>query len=148
MSTIHADGLSTSSLPLPLRRQGQELLDHQCWVFGRDVLCSMNNLLIQYGFRQVRCPRGGLTQYELCGGLNKNSHVFLWGFGVFFGSEEEGIFLTRSEFAPFRTQGKVELHVRDVHPFVEESSDIELLLNGLRWFAAYEDWIAGNTSDS
>jgi hypothetical protein len=148
MSTIHANGLSAFSLPLPLRRTGQELLDHQCWVFGRDVLCSTNNLLIQYGFQQVRCPRGGLTQYELRDGLGTHSHVFLWGFGVFFGSEEEGIFLTRSGFAPFRTQGKVELHVRDVHPFSEESSDLELLLRGLGWFAAYEDWIAREASDS
>jgi hypothetical protein len=104
MDTKQANVLS--SLPPVIRKVGHELLDHQCWVFGRDVLNPENNLLLENGFTQVRCPEGGLTQYELRDGLDKNSHVFLWGFGAFFGSEGEGIFLTRSAFTPFRTQGR------------------------------------------
>jgi hypothetical protein len=133
--------LSQGFLPPAIRKEGHELLDHQCWVFGRDVLNRENNLLIKNGFTQVRCPNGGLTQYELRHGLDENSHVFLWGFGAFFGSESEGIFLSRSGFTPFRTQGRVELHDRDYHPFVEESSNIRLLLGAIAWFANYEDWI-------
>jgi hypothetical protein len=145
MDTKQANVLS--SLPPVIRKVGHELLDHQCWVFGRDVLNPENNLLIENGFTQVRCPEGGLTQYELRDGLDESSHVFLWGFGVFFGSEREGIFLSRSAFTPFRTQGRVELHNKDHHPFVEESSNIELLLRGIAWFAKYEEWISCKTCE-
>jgi hypothetical protein len=147
METQQANMLSQGFLPPAIRKEGHELLDHQCWVFGRDVLNRENNLLIKNGFTQVRCPNGGLTQYELRHGLDENSHVFLWGFGAFFGSESEGIFLSRSGFTPFRTQGRVELHDRDYHPFVEESSNIRLLLGAIAWFANYEDWISCNTSE-
>jgi hypothetical protein len=147
MGINRADVARPSVLPPAMRKAGKELLDHQCWVFGKDVLNKENNLLIENGFTQVRCPQGGLTQYELRHGLDGDSHVFLWGFGVFFGSDREGIFLTRSAFTPFRTQGRVELHTRDTHPFVEESSDMALLLKGIAWFAKYEDWIFGKTCE-
>jgi hypothetical protein len=147
MSTRPVNALNRSLLAPEIRKVGHELLDHQCWVFGRDVLNREDNLLIKHGFAQVRCPKGGLTQYELRHGLDEDSHVFLWGFGAFFGGEREGIFLTRSGFTPFRTQGRVELHDRDYHPFLEESSNIGLLLRAIEWFASYEDWIARNTSE-
>jgi hypothetical protein len=130
-----------------IRKLGQEILDHQCWVLGRDVLNSGNNLLIKNGFRQVRCLAGGLTPYELPHALGENSHVILWGFGAFFGNEAEGIFLSRAGFAPLRTQGRVELHSKDNLPFFHESSNIELLLKGIAWFAHYEDWISLHMSE-
>jgi hypothetical protein len=147
MGSPAANALSQGVLPPAIRKAGHELLDHQCWAFGRDVLNREDNLLIKHGFAQVRCPKGGLTQYELRHGLDEDSHVFLWGFGAFFGGESEGIFLTRSGFTPFRTQGRVELHDRDYHPFVEESSNIGLLLRAIEWFASYEDWVCCNTSE-
>jgi hypothetical protein len=142
MDTRQVNLLDRSLLPPHIRRVGQELLDHQCWVLGRDILNQGNNLLTTKGFTQVRCPEGGLTQYELRHGLEENCHVFLWGFGAFFGSDEEGIFLSRSGFRLFRTQGRVELHSKENLPFLHESSNLELLLKGIAWFARYEDWIS------
>ena len=138
--TENPDSMNTIFSPA-IRKAGHELLDHQCWAFGRDILHKEGNLLIERGFVKVRCPEGGLTQYELRHGLGDGDHVFLWGFGAFFGSEKEGVFMTRSGFTPFRTQGRVELHSKDNFPFRDESFDMELLLKGLAWFAGYEDWI-------
>jgi len=45
------------------KKAGHQLLDHECWVMGRDILSSAGNLLCEFGFCQVRCPNGGLTQY-------------------------------------------------------------------------------------
>jgi hypothetical protein len=75
-----------------VQKAGHKLLDHQCWVLGRDILSPWGNLLCEFGFKPVRCPNGGLTQYELHHALADDSHVYLWGFGAFFGNEKEGIF--------------------------------------------------------
>jgi hypothetical protein len=120
----------------------RELLDHECWVLGKDVLSPWGNLLCEFGFRPVRCPKGGLTQYELDHALNVGSHIYLWGFGAFFGSEEEGIFLGRNDFKPRQTSGRIELHSNQDPGFELESTRLELFLQGISWFAKYEDWIA------
>jgi hypothetical protein len=147
MDTRQANVLDRNFVPPAMRKVGHELLDHQCWVLGRDILNEGNNLLTEHGFALVRCPQGGLTQYELRQGLDENAHVFLWGFGAFFGSEREGIFLARSGFTPLRTQGRVELHSKENLPFAEESSNLEVLLKGIAWFAKYEDWISLRMSE-
>ena len=121
---------------------GHQLLDHECWVMGRDILSSAGNLLCEFGFCQVRCPNGGLTQYELKNALGEDSHVYLWGFGVFFGDEREGVFLGRNGFKPLRTQGRVQLHRKEDPKFSDETFQIDLLLRGVAWFADYEQWIA------
>ena len=124
------------------KQAGHQLLDHQCWVMGKDVLSPEGNLLCEFGFSQVRCPDGGMTQYELRNALGEDAHVYLWGFGVFFGGEKEGIFLGRKEFKPSRTLGKVELHTKEDPNFGDETSRLDLLLQGMAWFADYERWIA------
>jgi hypothetical protein len=83
-----------------------------------------------------------MTQYELHRALENGKHVFLWGFGVFFGNDKEGLFIPRSAFTPYRTTGHVELHNKDSHPFSDPCFDVGLLVEGLTWFAKYEDWIA------
>jgi hypothetical protein len=108
---------------------------------GKDVLSSEGNLLCEFGFRQVRCPNGGMTQYELKNALGEDAHVYLWGFGVFFGDEKEGIFLGRSDFKPRRTSGSVELHRKEDPQFPDETSRLGLFLRGIAWFADYEEWI-------
>jgi hypothetical protein len=128
-------------------KAGHQLLDHQCWVMGRDVLSPGGNLLCEFGFSQVRCPNGGMTQYELNHALGGGKHVYLWGFGTFFGNEEEGIFLGRSDFKPRRTLGKVELHRREDPDFTDETSRLELFLRGLAWFADYERWVSQHMPD-
>jgi hypothetical protein len=124
-----------------VQKTGRELLDHQCWVLGRDVLSPWGNLLCEFGFKPVRCPNGGLTQYELHHALAEDSHVYLWGFGAFFGNQKEGIFLARNDFRPRQTVGRIELHSREHPDFLIESSLLEVFLRGVAWFAKYEDWI-------
>jgi hypothetical protein len=124
------------------RKTGHQLLDHECWVMGKDVLSSEGNLLCEFGFDPVRCPNGGMTQYELKNALGEDAHVYLWGFGVFFGGEKEGIFLGRKDFKPSRTMGRVELHRKEEPDFNDETSCLDLFLQGIAWFAAYEQWIA------
>jgi hypothetical protein len=124
------------------RTAGRQLLDHECWAMGKDVLSTEGNLLCEFGFRQVRCPNGGMTQYELKHALGENAHVYLWGFGVFFGEEKEGIFLGRKNFKPYRTVGKIELHSKEEPDFSDETFSLELFLQGIAWFAEYEQWIA------
>ena len=129
-------------LSASVQKAGRQLLDHQCWVMGRDVLSAEGNLLCQFGFTQVRCPNRGMTQYELNNALGEGINVYLWGFGTFFGNEKEGIFLGRNDFKPRRTLGKVELHRKEDPNFAEETSRLGLFLRGLAWFADYEQWIA------
>jgi hypothetical protein len=129
-------------LSASIQKTGHQLLDHQCWVMGRDVLNAEGNLFCAFGFTQVRCPHGGMTQYELNNALGDGTHVCLWGFGTFFGNEEEGVFLGRNDFKPRRTLGKVELHRKEDPNFTEETSRLGLFLRGLAWFADYEQWVA------
>jgi hypothetical protein len=116
-------------------------------MMGRDVLSAEGNLLCEFGFSQVRCPNAGMTQYELNNALGDGTHVYLWGFGTFFGNEEEGIFLGRNDFKPRRTLGKVELHRRDEPDFADDTSRLGLFLRGLEWFADYERWVAMRMPD-
>jgi hypothetical protein len=129
-------------LTASIQKAGHQLLDHQCWVMGKDVLSSEGNLLCEFGFSPVRCPNGGMTQYELNNALGDGTSVYLWGFGTFFGNEEEGIFLGRKDFRPRRTSGRVELHSKEYPDFAEGTFRLELFLQGLAWFADYEKWVA------
>jgi hypothetical protein len=131
-----------------IRKAGHQLLDHQCWVMGKDVLSSEGNLLCEFGFRQVRCPNGGMTQYELENALAEGEHVYLWGFGVFFGNDNEGIFLGRKDFKPSRTLGHIELHSKEDPHFGDETSRLNLFLQGLSWFADYEQWVSRRMPDA
>src|SRR5271165_3924333 len=104
-------------LSASIQATGHQLLDHQCWALGRDVRSAKGNLLCEFGFSPVRCPNGGMTQYELKDALGEDGHVYLWGFGTFFGSEREGVFLGRKDFSPRRTFGRVELHSKEYSGF-------------------------------
>jgi hypothetical protein len=125
-----------------IQEVARRLLDHQCWVLGRDILSPCGNLLCEFGFEPLRCPKGGLTQYELNDAIDGCSHIYLWGFGVYFGSAEEGIFLGRSDFKPRQTFGRIELHSKEDPGFRTGSPRLKLLLEGLNWFARYEQWVA------
>jgi hypothetical protein len=125
-----------------VQKAAHSLLDHQCWVLGKDVSSPCGNLLCEYGFKPIRCPQGGLTQYELNYAIDECSHIYLWGFGVYFGNEVEGIFVGRNDFKPRQTFGYIELHSKEDPGFRTGSPRLKLLLEGINWFAKYERWIA------
>jgi hypothetical protein len=77
------------------------LLDQQMWCWGRDIVRSEGNLLLQFGFRKERPPAtvSGCTAYILT--PFPGCQLILWGFGLFFGLESSGgVFLRRYEFKP------------------------------------------------
>lgn len=84
-----------------IRRQGQRLLDQQCWNWGRDIVGTEGNLLLKAGFTKQRPPPGrtGSTRYSI--ELSDGGCLVLWGFGVFFGTAEKGgVYLGRFQFEP------------------------------------------------
>ena len=85
----------------PRRSKGQELLNQQCWNWGRDIVRPEGNLLLEAGFLRQRPPEGeaGSSCYTLA--LPNGDSLMLWGFGLLYGTPREGgVYLNRYEFRP------------------------------------------------
>ena len=83
------------------RRKGQELLDRQCWNWGRDIVRPEGNLLLEAGFFRRRPPEGeaGSSCYTLA--LPDGDSLMLWGFGILYGTlRKGGVYLNRYQFRP------------------------------------------------
>lgn len=78
------------------------LLNQQTWCWGRDVLRSEGNWLVESGFQRLKPPVGRKdcsSVYTLA--LPRGRCVVLRGFGVFYGDKALGsVFLGRYEFQP------------------------------------------------
>ena len=78
------------------------LLSQQAWCWGRDVLRTEGNWLLEIGFKRIVPPAdrkdcSSVYALELPG----QRCVVLRGFGVFYGDGQRGgVFLPRYEFAP------------------------------------------------
>ncbi|MZH02388.1 MAG: hypothetical protein F3745_03025 [Nitrospinae bacterium] len=76
------------------------LLHQQLWFFGKDIKTPNKNLLVNYGFKQVRPPK------EISGGTNYicqigDVSIVLWGFGIYFGYQNnKGVYIGRYNFYP------------------------------------------------
>ena len=79
-----------------------ELYSQQLWCWGRDILRSEGNWLIQKGFDGLRAPAekaGCKNIYSIS--LSETQSVMLRGFGIIYSDEELGtMFLPRSNFKP------------------------------------------------
>ena len=83
------------------RRKGQELLDRQCWNWGRDIVRPEGNLLLEAGYLKGQPPEGeaGSSCYTLT--LPDGGSLMLWGFGFLYGTlRKGGVFLNRYQFQP------------------------------------------------
>ena len=83
------------------QRKGQNLLDRQCWNWGRDIVHSEGNLLLEAGFLRRRPPEGevGSSCYTLA--LPDGDSLLLWGFGLLYGTRRKGsVYLNRYQFLP------------------------------------------------
>ena len=86
------------------KKRGAALLHQQCWCWGYDVRRQANgaraNLLVELGFERVPAPDGahGATTYRLR--QSDGSTVTLWGFGLCYGDENGGVFVSRFAFWP------------------------------------------------
>ncbi len=68
----------------------------------------------------------------------------LWGFGLFFGEADEGIYLNRFEFLPRLVRsGGNRWHGAGEFEGLEAAADVRLLVEAVRWIAGYERWVLG-----
>ena len=149
-------------LPRGFRKRGQQLLEQQCWLWGRDVRHENGNLLLQYGFDRARPPHDivGASAYQLRL-LPDETHarervVALWGFGIWVGESDAngevgGIFIGRAAFEPRwsaralpprNAWSPAPIHAATSAPQskLERGQTRILLANALRWIADYESW--------
>lgn len=125
-------------LPQILRR-GTALLHQQCWLWGCDIRRSEGNLLLAYGFARQADPEGKRsTQYTLV--LKDGSIVRLWGSGLYFGDQEEGVFLNRFAFeprlVPFTQDWQDPARLKEAPRYL----DFQRLSAACAWVGAYEAW--------
>ena len=131
---------------------GENLMNHQCWDFGRDILHPSGNLLIHFGFERFGVPKGktGGNSYRI--DLDENSELVIWGFGIFLGeSETGGIFINRFDFSPkilntFRlnlpiTESTQLPHSRKPLNSNEGKTALEKTKRIVDWLIGYESWV-------
>jgi hypothetical protein len=136
----------------PANHGAAVLLDQQMWCWGRDIVRSEGNLLLQFGFRKERPPANtsGCSAYVLT--PFPGCQMILWGFGLFFGlASSGGLFLRRYAFNPVWTKLPAlpvivwcDEGLPPMHPpqsIDERTRTQRLLTAAVRWIAAYEQWV-------
>lgn len=126
------------------------LLHQQLWFFGKDIKIPNRNLLLDYGFKQVRPPK------EISGGTNYickigEVSIVLWGFGIYYGhGNNKGVFLGRYHFYPriiqdeppsFPIWAPSNLPEMKIPENAEEwECSFRLISELFEWIASYEEW--------
>ena len=126
------------------------LLHQQLWFFGNDIKIPNKNLLVNYGFKQVRPPKdiSGSTNYIYRSG---EVTLVLLGFGVFFSQDnDKGIYIGRYNFYPglikdeplnFPIWDLSHLPEMKFPESVEEwEYSFRLISDFFEWIASYEQW--------
>ena len=130
-------------------RTGQELLDRQCWNWGRDIVRPEGNLLLEAGFLRRRPPAGeaGSNCYTLA--LPDGDSLMLWGFGLIYGTPRQGgVYLNRYQFQPDWLPSET-VHVPiwkpDRIPTAQTPPSprvpVDLTVAAIRRIADYEEWV-------
>ena len=127
------------------------LLHQQLWFFGNDVKISNKNLLVNYGFDQIRPPKdiSGSTNYVCKTG---EATLVLWGFGVFLSERNnQGVYIGRYNFYPRLIKNEL-LNFPICAPsnlpelkYPESGEEWEycfrLISEFFEWIASYELWV-------
>lgn len=137
-----------SPVPAPVLRTLSGLMQHQGWLWGRDVRCSTGNRLVAYGFERIPAPiekTGGTTLYRRC---EPERTILLWSWGFSFHRPgwPEAIHVSRggggvhaislTEFAaPCWCYDDAKLSWRELAPEM-----IRCVPDALRWPAEFERW--------
>ncbi len=129
------------------------LLSQQVWCWGRDILRSEGNFLLDVGFERNIPPAGRedcSSIYTLR--LSDDCCVVLRGFGVFFGDRTRGgVFLLRYEFSPRYTLhatlecppwANSDLPKLDPPSEADRNTCASLTLDLLDWIRGYEVLVA------
>ena len=132
----------------PRRRKGKELLDRQCWNWGRDIERPEGNLLLEAGFRRRRPPEGeaGSSCYTLA--LPDGDSLMLWGFGLLYRTPRKGaVFLNRYQFRPVWLPSETvrePIWKPDTVPAARTPPSphvpVDLTVAAIRRIADYEEW--------
>ena len=130
------------------RRKGQELLDRQCWNWGRDIVRPEGNLLLEAGFLKRRPPDGeaGSSCYALA--LPDGDSLMLWGFGLLYGTPRTGcVYLNRYQFRPVWLPSETvqePIWKPDAIPTAQMPPSphvpVDLTVAAIRRIADYEEW--------
>ena len=131
------------------RRKGQQLLDRQCWNWGRDIVRPEGNLLLEAGFLRRRPPEGeaGSSCYTLA--LPDGESLMLWGFGLLYGTTRKGgVYLNRYQFRPFWLPPETvqePIWKPDTIPTAQTPPSarvpVDLTVAAIRRIADYEEWV-------
>ena len=127
------------------------LLHQQLWFFGNDIKIHNKNLLINYGFDQVRPLKGlsGSTNYIY---RTDEATLVLWGFGVFLSERNnKGVYIGRYNFYPSLIKDELlnfPICAPSNLPEMKYPESVEdwdycfrLISEFFEWIASYELWV-------
>lgn len=140
------------TLERDFRKRGAALLHQQCGLWGFDVRREVGgvrrNALLELGFERTPPPTdvSGATTYSRA---EKNrTQITLWGFGMHFGDQNGGIFLSRFAFGPRYFNGGAPRHAWMPAQLLETHrapcrateclSALAYFRGAMQWIAAYE----------
>jgi len=133
------------------RRLGRGLLDQQMWCFGRDIVRSEGNLLLQHGFAKNPSPPDSAAPSLYSLSLSLGQEVRLWGFAILYGAGSWALLLERGGFSPrliaTREVPKRAWSLTHLPPAKKPGSDEESEAARLRlaqtftWLGNYEAWV-------
>ena len=140
--------MAVSAISGASRRKGQELLNRQCWNWGRDIERPEGNLLLEAGFFRRRPPEGeaGSSCYTLA--LPNGDSLMLWGFGLLYGTPlRGGVYLNRYQFRPVWVPSETvqePIWKPDTIPTAQTPPSpripVDLTVAAIRRIADYEEW--------
>jgi len=142
-----------SKQPQPsFRHRAAALLDQQMWCFGRDIVRSKWNILLDLGMCRYRSPNPNTGSTLYTAAVEPGGSLFLWGFGAMYAEPNlGGVFVRRYGFAPRLTDRESAVGVFEPSQLgrltgpstVQDQRRMRTLLPRLAgWFAEYEHWIA------
>lgn len=136
-------------LPKYIQNEWKQLFTKQLYCIGKDISYD-NNLLLQYGFTRQRPPNPdlGSSQYSFA---DRTGRITLWGFGMIFATNNDGLFLWRHAFEPKLLKiNSLSPHVWDPDQLpkctIPKTTEeillmLKLLVKSINWLKRYENWI-------
>jgi CxxC-x17-CxxC domain-containing protein len=141
---VDAISITAVDTPRAILQIGVQLLNQQCWLWGQDVRHPDGDLLQRYGFSKHRRPATMVGSHGYRLDRPDGVAVVLWGFGMFYGPPERGIFLARHGFTPLVVAPLP--HPPPTLPGELQcepctATDQPLLTALVGWVVAYERWV-------
>ena len=137
---------------MKVKRFAEILLHQQLWLLGKDIKAPNGNLLINYGFEQVRPPKetSGSTNYIVK--IDGQISMVLWGYGIYYGyGINKGVYIGRYNVYPkLINEEPLNLPIwapsklpRMKLPESEEEWEysFRLMSELFEWLARYEEWV-------